>query len=1089
MTNSLPGSKAHPFFFDQSAGVAESLFHSIVDHTLDALLILDWNGVILFANRAAAELVELDGPEAGVGRNAAEFVHPEYLEAVYADLANVQAGGGGYLNRYKLITSRGRERWVEGLGTRIPLGEETANLVTIRDVSISKQVEEELVESRERMRSVIDQIVEGVVAIDERGTVELFNPAAERIFGYKVREIVGRNVNLLMPAPHRNLHDEYLRRYAETGERRIIGRVVEVTGQRKDGSLIPLHLSVGEIVLSEGRRFVGVIRDISEIKKAERALQESENRLRELSVLQQAVLDGANYSIISTDPDGTIRTFNAAAERWLGYRAEEIIGRCTPGIFHDDQEVRRRADALTGELGRAIPPGFEVLVAKARLGIPDEYEWTYIRKNGERFPVSLSVTALRNAAGEITGFLGIGSDITARRQAEEELRKLSQVVKQSPLAVIITTPAGNIDYVNPGFTEITGYTAAEVQGLNPRILKSGQKSPEEYKLLWDTITAGRVWQGVFYNKRKDGGHYWASASISPIRNPQGEISHYVGTQEDITPLKLTEQALQEAKEAAEKANRAKSDFLASMSHEIRTPMNAIIGMAELLAETPLTPEQQQYVRLFRSAGENLLNIINDILDLSKVEAGQLHLETASFHLGEIVEKTCEIMAIRAHEKNIELACRIAGDVCLDLVGDAARLQQVLINLVGNAVKFTEAGEVVVQVDREAESGEPFEGGGDCFLHFAVRDTGIGIPRDKLEHIFERFTQADSSTTRKYGGTGLGLTISRQLAELMGGRIWVESTVGQGSIFHFTARFRRQEHPELPSRTPEADISGLRILVVDDSATNRLILKEALSQAGGLVTESENGPEALKLLRESRQRRNPFQVVLLDQQMPGMTGFEVAAAIQQEPELAGMTILMLTSEHRGEDIARVKSLGMAAYLIKPVKRAELFQALSRSLAKPDSATAPAQAEETPPPVPTRRLRILLVDDSEDNRFLIKAYFKNTLHEIEMAENGAVAVEKFKAGRYDLVLMDMQMPVMDGYTATRIIRDWEAEQGRHRTPIIALTAHALVEDVEKSLAAGCDTHLNKPIKRAKLMETIITCTAPEADDPADRGERQK
>ena len=828
---------------DQCFSLTESLFHSVVDQMLDALLILDWNGTILFGNKAAANLVQLETPEAGIGRNAAEFIHPDFLETVVIDLMNTQAGGGGYLNRYKMITTRGEERWVEGLGTRIPFGEGTANLVTLRD--------------------------------------------------------------------------------------------------------------------------------ISEIKRAERSVQESESRLRDLSVLQQAVLDGANYSIISTTPDGTIKTFNAAAERWLGYRAEELIGRHSPALMHDGQEINRRAGELSAELGTEITPGFEVFVAKTRLGIPDEQEWTYIRKDGSRFPVSLSVTALRNAEGAITGFLGIGSDITARRQAEEELRKLSQAVKQSPVAVIITTPDGSIDYVNPRFTEITGYTAAEALGQNPRILKSGQKSSDDYRVLWNTITAGRAWQGVFYNKKKDGGYYWASASISPIRNTLGEITHFVGIQEDITSLKTTEQALKEAKEAAEAANVAKSEFLASMSHEIRTPMNAIIGVAELLAETPLTGEQSQYIQLFRSAGENLLNLINDILDLSKVEAGHLTLEAEPFYLGEVTQKICNIMGVRAREKNIGLSCRIAPDVCQDLTGDANRLQQILLNLVGNAVKFTEAGEVILTVDREMDSRDDKDER-SCLLHFTVTDTGIGIPADKVGRIFERFTQGDSSMTRRYGGTGLGLTISKQLSELMGGRIWVESTAGAGSVFHFTARFHRQAPPELSKRGAE-----------------------------GVAPWQ---PRPVKCDQENKGKK------------PTVSGREIRAAA--------------------------------------------------SLAGDD----PGQTPSAPRP-----LRILLVEDSEDNRFLMIAYFKHTHYEVDIAENGEMAVEKFKAREYDLVLMDMQMPVMDGYTATGIIRSWEGAQGRRHTPIIALTAFALKEDEEKSLAAGCDSHLNKPIKKAKLLETIAAYTS--------------
>jgi len=391
----------------------------------------------------------------------------------------------------------------------------------------------------------------------------------------------------------------------------------------------------------------------------------------------------------------------------------------------------------------------------------------------------------------------------------------------------------------------------------------------------------------------------------------------------------------------------------------------------------------------------------------------------------------------------------------------------LINLIGNAVKFTEVGEVVVAVDRETPlPASPPER--DCILHFSVRDTGIGIPQDKLDRIFERFTQADSSTTKRYGGTGLGLTISRQLAELMGGRIWVESEVGKGSVFHFTARFQVQEHPEDAAKKAEANIAGLRVLVVDDNATNRLILKETLARMGGVVTECGSGPEALLMVREARRRGEPFQLVLLDQRMPEMDGWEVAAAMRKEPEPAGTTILMLTSENRDADVSRAAAMGLDDYLIKPVKRADLIRAIARALKKRTLAAAPkAPVPEEEP----RRLRILLVDDSDDNRFLMAAYFKNTPHEVEMAENGAQAVEKFQAGDYDLVFMDMQMPVMDGYTATRRIRAWERERGRRHTPVIALTAYALKDDMEKSLAAGCDDHLTKPIKKAKLLETVL------------------
>jgi PAS domain S-box-containing protein len=807
------------------------------------------------------------------------------------------------------------------------------------DVTSRKQAEEVLLKAGALQKAIFNSANFSSIATDAKGVIQIFNVGAERMLGYTAAEVM----NKITPADISDPQELIARAKAlsiEIGSpitpgfetlvfkaSRGIEDIYELTYIRKDGSRFGAVVSVTAL-----RDAQDVIIGYLLIGTDNTARQQAEEALLKAGALQRAIFNSANFSSIATDAKGVIQIFNVGAERMLGYAAAEVMNKITPADISDPQELIARAKELSIEIGTLITPGFEALVFKASRGIEDIYELTYIRKDGSRFQAVVSVTALRDAQDAIIGYLLIGTDNTARKLVEAEQKKLDQRLRDQQFytrsliesnidALMTTDPSGIITDVNKQMEALTGCTRDELIGAPfKKYFTDPERAEAAIKLV---LSQKKVTDYELTACARDGKQTVVSYNATTFYDRDRTLQGVLAVSRDVTERKLVEAELQQAKAAAESASRTKSDFLASMSHEIRTPMNAIIGIADLLAKTPLNPEQDKYVQIFRRAGDNLLNLINDILDLSKVEASQLELERTDFSVKDHLEKVTEMVAGRAREKGLALVCEIAPNVPADLVGDPTRLRQVLINLLGNAIKFTESGEVALRVAPDADFSVP------TALRFTVSDTGIGIPSEKLGQVFEPFTQADSSTTRRFGGSGLGLTISKRLVELMGGRIWAESRVGEGSVFAFAVPF------------------------------------------------------------------------------------------------------------------------------------ETWAAADRRTAAP-AGTGPN------PPLPA--LRILLAEDSPDNCTITMAYLEETPYRVEIAENGAIACEKFIAGHYDLVLMDRQMPIMDGLTATRTIRAWEQENERPPTPIIALTASALKRDREMCLAAGCTAFLTKPIKQEVLLQAI-------------------
>jgi two-component system sensor histidine kinase/response regulator len=922
-------------------------------------------------------------------------------------------------------------------------------LRSIRYAIERKRAAENRRRAAEEWRITFDSITDLVFIHDRDFKITRVNKAFADAFNMRPAELIGQPCYEIVHGTSKPVPNCPNKVTIKTKEPSTVEFFEPRLGIRLEVRASPIFDSKGEVVAS-----VNTVRDITERKRAEKEVR-----------IKDSAIASSITAIAIADLEGNLTYVNRAFLGLWGYEDDnEVLGRPAVAFWR----MEEKADDLAKSL---VNTGSWVGELMAR------------RKDGSHFDVQLSANMVLDDGGKPICMMASFVDITERKRAEEALREskaqMQAILDGSPDAIRQVDTNLKVLWANKSALarspDSIGQTCYKAYVYRDKPCKN---CPSVKALKTGQIEMGVIYQPA--SKGIKGECYWEGIGV-PVKDDKGKVIGVIQIVRNVTRRKRAEQALRESKRAAEAANRAKGEFLARMSHEIRTPIHGIMGMLELVMDTELEREQREYLNIASSSADSLLGIINDILDFSKIEVGQLKQEEADFDLRATLEQTAETIALRAHKKGLELICHLPPEVPTALEGDAGHLRQVLVNLTHNAVKFTEQGEIVIQVEAEAEREDEVK------LHFTIRDTGIGIPEDKKGLIFEAFRQADDSTIRRYGGTGLGLAISQKLVELMGGRIWVESRLGEGSTFHFTVEFKRQDIPKhaLIEQASGTDLQGLPVLVIDDNATNRLVLRELLSHWGIEVTEAEDGPTGLQELKRAKDNAHHFRLVLLDKMMPGMDGFTVAEQVGDDPSLRSAIVMMLSSEGVHDDVARCRELGISTYLVKPIRQSALHDAIMVGL-----RAAPEVKEESGPAGPAAiegsRLRILVAEDNAAAQLVARKNLEKMGHSVRVAGNGLEVLQMLGEEVFDLILMDMEMPHMNGFEAVRVIREREAGSEQH-IPIIAMTAYAMKEDKNRCLKAGTDSYISKPVRYRELYDAIEGLPSlsqePESTPPVD------